>query len=910
MGIWRLAWREFSLKIKTSLLACISVGAAGALLFFAQAERDSVANQTPYFTKQIAGKYSFWITRDSKRSGSPKGMGMKSRLKSNKMPDFSSKKANKEQLARIFEQLQQDPAVKKLTVTDTFQVIVNKSELVRHHPTRAMAISLDDNEPPFNTNILQGRWIDTQSEVSEGVLHSKITVGINREPVRLGMKIRLRFNNIEQDIRVVGLINTSKNIKNYPSVFINKAASTALLKNKANANSAYIELKTDVDSEMFYMRWKEKISKLRYKLHSPYKSTVSEDRRAAASMQTQSFALTLLASIMLVYLTAGTNLSRQRHVTAKLRALGMTRVQNLRFVFYRILIQGFFAIIFSCGIGALAIYAFCQLHIKMYPAGCFITWKSFVFSTACILLGSVVAAVPILWTSFKTNILQELQLRNNDINKAYGGWRIIIVPILLGILPLVCSLNDLSASNRTILYYSLGLPTFLLGLLLICPVVVYWAEKLLFSVVAIVLGLPRSLLRQQLSSRLRISATVVICLSIGLGLFMTIRIWGHSMSVPFYPTKDLPDAVISIKPDGISQNNFNKIYSLSGVMQDHCVAVFSRQQLLSEDTQKKLTNDKRRILRQNTVLVTGMNVTKAFLGDDPIISSTFIDGNATDAVAKMKRGNYCIIPDTFSNHLGLGVGGKIGIENNDGKPVLMEIVGVIKMPWHLLTAWTGMRGLEDNPFPCLSIVFVSQKVSQVFTDSDRARFFWAKLHREFMSQGHAHWGANLTSQIRKITNQNVGVFEGSELYGAAKNHSDDILARYCEFPIFILIITMLAVICYIVASVEDRKWEFGVLYSLGMTSWQMMRILQAEVIIIGCSALFMSLCGSLLLAWSVLKLEGYTFIFSALPLELIVPWDYIGVAVLFTFIGCNIAGAIPAILASRQEPLKLISNVG
>ena len=56
-----------------------------------------------------------------------------------------------------------------------------------------------------------------------------------------------------------------------------------------------------------------------------------------------------------------------------------------------------------------------------------------------------------------------------------------------------------------------------------------------------------------------------IAFACGYGAFVAVEVWGSSLTKPFIPSPEWPDAIVSILPGGVSSFDIEKLRSLRGV---------------------------------------------------------------------------------------------------------------------------------------------------------------------------------------------------------------------------------------------------------------------------------------------------------------------------------------------------------
>ena len=129
-----------------------------------------------------------------------------------------------------------------------------------------------------------------------------------------------------------------------------------------------------------------------------------------------------------------------------------------------------------------------------------------------------------------------------------------------------------------------------------------------------------------------------------------------------------------------------------------------------------------------------------------------------------------------------------------------------------------------------------------------------------------------------------------------------------QVPLVAMIITAFGVLNVMLASVRARRWEMGVLRSLGFTRATIIRTIIAEGLLIGVVAGCLSFSFGLLSGWCGAGFAQYISFFGGLHPERIVPWLPIGIG-LAMLVGLAGATAIwPAVDIGRIRPLALLQR--
>ena len=127
-------------------------------------------------------------------------------------------------------------------------------------------------------------------------------------------------------------------------------------------------------------------------------------------------------------------------------------------------------------------------------------------------------------------------------------------------------------------------------------------------------------------------------------------------------------------------------------------------------------------------------------------------------------------------------------------------------------------------------------------------------------------------------------------------------------PLISLLIACLGVLNVMLASVRSRRWEFGILRSIGFTSSDLSRAILVEGLMIAFVAGLLSLGFGILSGWCGSGMAQYMSFFGGLHPPLVIPWlPILGGFLLVLLLGVGIA-AWPAISIKRSRPMDLLQS--
>ncbi|MEN6450416.1 MAG: ABC transporter permease, partial [Thermoguttaceae bacterium] len=487
-------------------------------------------------------------------------------------------------------------------------------------------------------------------------------------------------------------------------------------------------------------------------------------------------------------------------------------------------------------------------------------------------------------------------------------------------------------------------------------------ERFVGPLLARLLGLEPRLLRSQLGSNLWRTLGTTAALTVGLGLYVSVQIWGYSMLEPFKPGRWVPDMLVSFQRGGLPDSEIDAVRHAEGVRPETCIPLAVEQPKLANDiTRSEQFNS---VIRQNNVIMIGLDPNVAFGGSDPLLKAEFIEGNAKEAIAKLKEGRNCIVPDHFLRAAGLKLGDRFTmvLPDRPDRKVEYTIVGAVSLPgWHWMTKFSGLRRREGRS---AAMVFADYATVKRDFELNQINFFWMSVDEDYGRKhldkaakiaadqkkaaqavqmpgmpGPTDLGETLDGRqaavllagaaLRPIADRNIGDKQpvnaqgawafGAQMFGESVRIStpDEVRIRInaragdwiwgmSYLPLVTLLATSLGVVNTVMASVRARRWEFGVLRAIGVTRSGLVRMVLAEGILIGLITCLLSVGFGLLAGWCGMGISQYVSFFGGLAPSLIVPWSHLALGLGLALGLCLLAALWPAIVTGRMEPLKLL----
>lgn len=453
---------------------------------------------------------------------------------------------------------------------------------------------------------------------------------------------------------------------------------------------------------------------------------------------------------------------------------------------------------------------------------------------------------------------------------------VLATPLLFGSQPLL----------RSAWFLLAGLPLALWGILRLVAPLLAVTEQLCVRPVGLLTGLRPNLLRGTLTAFSRRNGRMVLTLATGLGAFFAIHVWGSSLTDPFIPSRNLPDAIVSALPNGFSAAGAQTLTTLSDEV--NLTPFFAEQYRLHDDDFAAITARTGREPKQNNILLLGTE------GDEGVTVTAM-----------------------FARQCGLGVGDTIRVQRKDRRGKVytlpLTITRVASINWHLFSARARLRARNGAPMGTLGPVFVSKSVTDAWDPglSDRTRFFWADLPKPLPATDAALYSYTdrLELRLQEAANRdaqanpyrvsrfgktlpkgspaaapaNVVVHLRDEIASGTIARSAELLDDLARIPLWSLLILCTGFISLLSANVRAMAGELKTLHAVGMTRFQMARYLFAQGLMLCAAAVLLAILSSVAIGWGF---TGWTLAwmpFGGLPSVLVIPWAQIGegLAVLF-----------------------------
>ena len=364
------------------------------------------------------------------------------------------------------------------------------------------------------------------------------------------------------------------------------------------------------------------------------------------------------------------------------------------------------------------------------------------------------------------------------------------------------------------------------------------------------------------SSRLprRRPVGMIVAFAFGFGAFVAVEVWGTSLTKPFIPSPEWPDAVVSILPGGVSAFDIERLQKLPGVRK---IAELQPLQVNLDPLEEMKgfggggPGGRGGPQYRNALL----------LASDWLPGFRFVEGDRAAAEKAMRDGDACIITAMMARARRLSVGDDLPLDCGGGFKMRLKVAGVVDLNWHMVTSRGLLRGMNRMPVNTDGPVFVSFDTLQA-CDPRPAEFvkmthLWLDYEPAFLSRHgvfeagrivereivEALDGAYDEDEEGEIRGNTVRLHARDEISDGTLAHGADLVGAMARVPFIFIAVLSLGFVAVLVASVDSRRREFAVMRAVGATRLQVAYALVKEALGVAAAGIAVGTAGGALVGW-------------------------------------------------------------
>lgn len=289
------------------------------------------------------------------------------------------------------------------------------------------------------------------------------------------------------------------------------------------------------------------------------------------------------------------------------------------------------------------------------------------------------------------------------------------------------------------------------------------------------------------------------------------------------------------------------------------------------------------------------------------------------AVASLDRaGGYVIVTDELRQLRGLHKGSTIEFDRPNSGGVLESVKSLFlhspatsqpsKLKYEIAgVIWSPGIDLFVNLFDLMP-QFEERSLGSAFGTIDDARKDFG-IDKIYLFAANLDWGVNKNDieQRVKQTVGGMGLLMGDVrlIKWQVTQGFERLLDTMSLVPMAAIIVAALGVANTIIASVRTRRWQLGVLRSVGLTRAQMLRLILSEGVLLGLIACALGLTAGLLMSLDANEFGWWVLGYKP---KIVVPWARVGAGVIIILAVAVLASLWPAVTTARKEPLELLQG--
>ena len=401
---------------------------------------------------------------------------------------------------------------------------------------------------------------------------------------------------------------------------------------------------------------------------------------------------------------------------------------------------------------------------------------------------------------------------------------------------------------------------------------------------------------------------MIIAFACGFGAFVAVETWGTSLTKPFIPSPEWPDAIVSILPGGVSSFDIEHLRNLKGVkrigeLQPLQVNISPLEELKGFGGGGGRGGRGPMKQYRNALLLAS-----AWLPD-----FKFSQGDRESAEKALAEGDNCVITEMMSRARKLNVGDELVLDAGRGLIIPLKIVGIVDLNWHMVTSRALVRGMNRMPVNTDGPVFVSfdtlaacdarpqdfVKMTHVWLDyepeflAENGVFPAGRIvEREIVGALGGAWSEDSDGEIRGNT---VRLHSRDEIADGTLAHGSDLVGAMARVPFIFVAVISLGFVAMLVASFESRRQEFAVLRAVGATQFQLAKVLIGEALGVAIVGVALGLAFGAPLGWLCTTGTRAAMANWGLPATFVVPMPIIAKGAFFSIVFA-LAVAVPAAL--------------
>ena len=753
-----------------------------------------------------------------------------------------------------------------------------------------------------NLSMEGGHWFDT-SDGNVAVVDQAV---VKLLKIKVGDDITLPGVGDERlKLKVVGIVHKPDVMAQFrPTVYVPLHTLQRFKKFGDQVTRISIELKPGTSAEQFAKDWEPKVHAidptLRLRLANQGREMLGQNLKPLHIASYMGGLVSMAVAMFIIFSTLSMGVTERQRSLAMLRAVGAFRVQVAGLVILEGVLIGVAGAIVGVPLGALWIHLLAWMFKLLFFAGAVVSTGGVIFGVVGSVVAALLASLLPAWFAARVSPMEAMAILGKPPSSLAPWISAAVGLVLISLEPLVqfgpsekfvalfgvASPHDAARVFKFYWHFAVGVPALVVGFFLLSPLFVWMVEAVLTPVIAPLFGLRYALLRQQLSSGLWRAAATGTALMLGLAVLIVLQTEGQTALKGWKLPDKFPDIFI-VDFTGIDLSDAKKLEDVPGIRKGEVMPIA----VVSPGLPPNFMGMAGLMLMPDRTMFIGIDPNVAF----KLMKLDFREGNEQDAERELKMGRHILVTTEFKQLKGLGKGDKLPLKTDHGWEDY-TIAGVVWSPGIdvIVSAFDLGRQMDQRT---AASVFGSLEDAQRDFGVKKFLLFAANLNY-FVERDE------VVKQVQKELKQE-GMRGGDvrQIKYRIEQTFYRLLLLVSTVAFAAMAVAALGVTNTIMASIRTRRWQFGILRSIGVTRGQLLRLVLAEAILLGLVGCALGFAAGMEMS---VNAQAVSVAVTGYNPPLHIPWNFVG-------IGCGIilgvsllASLWPAAWVARTEPLELL----
>jgi putative ABC transport system permease protein len=665
-----------------------------------------------------------------------------------------------------------------------------------------------------------------------------------------------------------------------------------------------IELKDSTQGDSFGKDWEQKLATLapsaRVHVAGQGRKMLGQNLQAVHLVSYMGGMVSMVAAMFIVFSSLSMGVAERQRMLAMLRAIGAFKWQ----VAWLVILEGFLVAVVGALVGVLLgamwIHLLAWRFSELFYAGAIVSPGGILFGVAGSVGAALAASVLPAWSAARVTPLEAMSPmakvssgRGMWICAAFGLALVSIDPALirgptdkLAALFGAASPHDVARVVKFYGHFGVGLPATLLGFFLLSPLFVRLFDLLLAPLVAVLLGMKVTLLRQQLSSGLWRAAGTCTALMVGLAVLIVLQTEGRTALRGWKLPDKFPDVFI-VDFSGIDLSDAKKLEDVPGIKPGEVMPIA----IVSPGLPANFLGLAGLMVMPDRTMFIGIDPNRAF----KLMELDFREGNAVDAQRLLGMGRHVLVTTEFKELKGLGLGDKLPLKTDHGWENY-TIAGVVWSPGIDVIVSVFDLGRQMDQRTSAS-VFGS--IADAQRDFNMTKFYLFAANLEYFTEKE-----KVVKDVQHaLRAQGMRAGDVRQIKFRIEQTFYNLLLLVSTVAFAAMGVAALGVTNTVMASIRSRRWQFGILRSIGVTRWQLLRLVLAEAILLGSVACVIGILAGLDMSFNA---EAMVVIVTGYKPPIVIPWNYVFLGGGIILLVSLLASLWPAAWVALAEPLELL----